>query len=103
MSNAAAVAVLMPITLAIASQYNIDPRMMTLAVTLPSGFAFMLPSSSPTIAIVVSSAYIPPLQAFNQGLLLKISGLIPFFSNESILFSLNGIGVINYECLVNYY
>jgi len=42
MSNTAVVALLMPITIGIAIDFSINPIIMTLAVTVPSGLAFIL-------------------------------------------------------------
>jgi len=91
MSNAAAVAVLMPISLALAARYNIDPRAMTLAVTIPSGLAFMLPVSTPAIAIVTSSGYVPPFQAFRRGLVLKVCGFLLFLAMAKFYWPLVGL------------
>ncbi|NES84435.1 MAG: DASS family sodium-coupled anion symporter [Moorea sp. SIO2B7] len=92
MSNAAAVAVLMPIGLALATQYGVDPRAMTLGVTLPSGLAFMLPVSTPAIAIVIGSGYVSPLQAFNRGLWLKVMGFFIFLGMAKFYWPLVGLG-----------
>ncbi|RMF20367.1 MAG: DASS family sodium-coupled anion symporter [Cyanobacteria bacterium J083] len=91
MSNAAAVAVLMPIALALAGQFNIDPRAMTLGVTIPSGLAFMLPVSTPAIAIVVGSGYVPPVKAFSLGIWLKLSGFIIFIAMAKFYWPLVGL------------
>ena len=94
MSNAAAVAVLMPISLALAAQYGVDPRAMTLAVTIPSGLAFMLPVSTPAIAIVTASGYVPPFQAFRRGLLLKVSGFLLFLAMAKFYWPLVGLNLL---------
>ncbi|MEK7851163.1 MAG: DASS family sodium-coupled anion symporter, partial [Deltaproteobacteria bacterium] len=43
MSNAAVIAFLMPIGLSVANQMGIDPKVMTLAIAVPSGLGAMLP------------------------------------------------------------
>ncbi|MEM1369960.1 MAG: DASS family sodium-coupled anion symporter, partial [Cyanobacteria bacterium P01_H01_bin.15] len=93
MSNAATVAVLMPIALALGSQFGLDPRVMTLGVTLPSGLAFMLPVSTPAIAIVVGSGYVSPFQAFRRGLVLKIGGFLLFLGVAKFYWPLLGLGL----------
>ena len=93
MSNAAAVAVLMPISLALASDYGVDPRAMTLGVTIPSGLAFMLPVSTPAIAIVIGSGYVSPFQAFRRGLWLKLIGFLLFLVIAKVYWPLVGLGV----------
>ncbi|MGK7874719.1 MAG: SLC13 family permease [Xenococcaceae cyanobacterium] len=93
MSNAAAVAVLMPIALALAAKYNLDPRAMTLGVTIPSGLAFMLPVSTPAIAIVIGSGYVSPFQAFRRGLWLKLIGFLIFLAMAKFYWPLVGLGL----------
>ena len=93
MSNAAAVAVLMPIALVLAEQYGVDARAMTLGVTLPSGLAFMLPVSTPAMAIVINSGYVSPAEAFSRGLWLKLMGFLIFIVMAKLYWPLFGLGV----------
>lgn len=92
MSNAASVAVMMPISLALAAQYGIDPRAMTLGVTVPSGLAFILPASAPSMAIVIGSGYVPPLEAIRRGFWLKLSGFLLFLAMAKFYWPLFGLG-----------
>jgi di/tricarboxylate transporter len=92
MSNAAAVAVLMPVALALAGEYDIDPRAMTLAVTVPSGLAFMLPSAAPAIAIAIGGGYVSPFEAFCRGFWLKLSGFLLFLVMAQFYWPLVGLG-----------
>lgn len=94
MSNAAAVAVLMPVALALAGEYSIDSRAMTLAVTVPSGLAFMLPSAAPAIAIAIGSGYVRPFEAFYRGFWLKLSGFLLFLVMARFYWPLVGLGDI---------
>jgi len=57
-SNAAVIAILMPIGLSLASGLGIDPRVMTLAIALPAGLAYCLPMGTPATAIVFGSGYL---------------------------------------------
>lgn len=92
MSNAAAVAVLIPVVLAIAGQYDLDPRAMTLAVTLPAGLGFLLPVSTPAIAIVIGSGYVSPAEVFRQGIKLKLVGFLVFLVISWLYWPLVGFG-----------
>ena len=92
MSNAAAVAVTMPVALALATQHGVDPRAITLGVTVPSGLAFILPSSAPAMAIVIGSGYVPPLDALRRGFVLKISGFLLFLVMAKFYWPLFGLG-----------
>ena len=78
MSNTAVVALLMPITIGIAIDFSINPIIMTLAVTVPSGLAFILPMGTPAVAIAHSSGFITLGNAFKGGFILKIVSWIFF-------------------------
>lgn len=56
-SNSAVVAVLMPIALTVAPTYDIDPRGMVYLIAAGSGLAYVLPVSTPAMAIAYSSGY----------------------------------------------
>jgi sodium-dependent dicarboxylate transporter 2/3/5 len=58
MSNAAVVAVLLPIGMSVAKQFGLDPRVVVYAVASASGLAFALPMSTPSVAIAYSSGYL---------------------------------------------
>ena len=58
MSNAAVVAVLVPIGMSIAKQFGLDPKVVVYAVASASGLAFALPMSTPSVAIAYSSGYL---------------------------------------------
>ena len=75
MSNAAAVAVLMPIGLALAEQFHIDPRAMGLAIATAAGLTFLLPVSTPAMAVMTSSRFVPLNKALLWGLIPKLLGL----------------------------
>lgn len=76
MSNAAAVAVLMPIGLALTAPLHMDPRAMALAIATAAGLTFLLPVSTPTMAIMTSSKFVPLSKALAWGLVPKILGLV---------------------------
>jgi len=78
MSNTAVVALLMPITIGVAIDFSINPIIMTLAVTVPSGLAFILPMGTPAVAIAHSSGFVTLGNAFKGGLILKIVSWIIF-------------------------
>ena len=78
MSNTAVVALLMPITIGVAIDFSINPIIMTLAVTVPSGLAFILPMGTPAVAIAHSSGFITLGNTFKGGLILKIVSWIFF-------------------------
>ncbi len=77
-SNTAVVALLMPITIGLAIDFSINPIITTLAVTVPSGMAFILPMGTPAIAIAYSSGFIKTRDTIVSGLILKISAWVFF-------------------------
>ena len=58
MSNAAVVAVLLPIGMSVAKQFGMDPVVVVYAVASASGLAYALPMSTPSVAIAYSSGYL---------------------------------------------
>ena len=76
MSNAAAVAVLMPIGLELAREFHIDPRIITVALATSAGLTFMLPVSTPAMAMITSCDYVDEKKVLRLGLLFKIIGFI---------------------------
>jgi len=92
MSNAAAVAVLMPVALAVATTFGLSPEAVTLGVAMPAGLAFLLPVSTPAIAIVVGSGYVRPLEAFRYGFWLKLAGLVLFLGAAFLYWPWIGFG-----------
>lgn len=91
MSNAAAVAVLLPVGLALAQKYGIDPRAMTLSVVVPAGLGFMLPVSTPAIAIAVSSGYVRPSAILRWGIWLDIISWTLFLAMSQLYWPLVGL------------
>ena len=70
MSNSAVVAMLMPPALSLAETQGIDLRAMTMAIVLPSNFAFIFPVSTPVTAIAWSGGYFrAPVVGLTGGLL----------------------------------
>jgi sodium-dependent dicarboxylate transporter 2/3/5 len=77
-SNTAVVALMMPITIGLAIDLSINPVLTTLAVTVPSGLAFILPMGTPAMAIAYSSGFIRPRDTLISGLILKIVAWLLF-------------------------
>lgn len=75
MSNTAVVAFMMPMAIATAMALNTNPQILTLTITIPSGFAFMLPMSTPAIAMTLSTGYVEMKDTIKSGIILNITGL----------------------------
>lgn len=95
MSNAAAVAVLIPIGLVLAKQYHIDPQALTVVVASAAGFAFMLPVSTPAMAIITSHPMCPPHKALKYGFLIKACGLLVLLSMFWLIWPLMGLATFS--------
>ncbi len=77
-SNSAVVALLMPVALSMGRDLGIDPRVMTMAVAIPSGLAFMLPMGTPATAIAFSSGFLTTRDTARTGLILFPLGWLIF-------------------------
>lgn len=71
LSNSAVVALLMPVSLGIASQFGLDPRVMALVVAVPAGLGYTLPIGTPANAIAYSSGYLSIRDMVVPGFLLS--------------------------------
>jgi sodium-dependent dicarboxylate transporter 2/3/5 len=78
-SNAAAVAVMLPIGYSLAGIEGISPAMMTLAVTIPAGLAFLFPMGSPPNAISLAGGHYSIREVVQLGWPLSLIGLVTVF------------------------
>jgi len=70
-SNAAAVAILLPVAVPLGMGVGVDPVQMALTVGIVSGFAFMLPMGTPANALVFSTGFISMWSMIGRGALLS--------------------------------
>jgi len=84
LSNSAVVALLMPVALSMGKELGIDPRVMTMVVTIPSGLGFMFPMGTPATAIAFSSGFLGMRDTVRTGWILFLAGWVVF--NLSIYF-----------------
>ncbi len=71
-SNAAVVALLLPLGLSLGAELGVDPRLVALAVAVPSGFSFALPIGTPATAIAFSSGRLRLRDLALPGLVLNL-------------------------------
>jgi len=71
-SNAAVIAILLPVSINIALKLGFSPELVTMAIALPSGLAYMLPMSTPAMAMIYGSGYIKTKDAIVRGLILNL-------------------------------
>jgi sodium-dependent dicarboxylate transporter 2/3/5 len=70
MSNAAVIAVLLPVGIGLSGAFLVDPSVVTYAIAVPAGLAFCLPMSTPANAIAVSSNFITVRDMAKWGVLM---------------------------------
>jgi sodium-dependent dicarboxylate transporter 2/3/5 len=93
MSNSAVVALLMPVTLGVAADFHMDPRVMALVVAVPAGLGFTLPIGTPANAIAYSSGYLRMRDMMLPGLILALSSWVVFNLVAWLYWPLLGIHV----------
>lgn len=92
-SNVAVIAILMPIGMSLEATMGIDPRIMTLAIALPSGLAFCLPMGTPANAIVFSSGVLKVRDMILPGLVIQLSAWLLFLGSVRFVWPLLGLNI----------
>jgi len=77
-SNAAVVALLLPLAIALTDNVGLDPKIAVYVVALPSGLAFLLPIATPAVALAYSSGYLKVREILLPGVMLIFSGWLFF-------------------------
>jgi sodium-dependent dicarboxylate transporter 2/3/5 len=75
-SNAAAVAVLIPLGFGIANKYGLSPILIVFAVTIPAGLPFCLPMGSPPNAISYSAGYYSIREMVRAGIFMNLAAIL---------------------------
>lgn len=78
MSHSAVVALLMPVSIGVAREFGLDPRVMAPVVALPAGLAFTLPIGTPANAIAFSSGYLRIRDLLGPGAVLELFAWVAF-------------------------
>ncbi len=92
MSNAAVIAVLLPVSVGMASQLSMDPMILTYAIAVPAGLDFMFPMGTPAIAIAASSNYINVRESAKGGFVMFITAWVVFNLVAAYYWPLIGMG-----------
>ncbi len=93
MSNSAVVALLMPVSLGIAREFSMDPRIMALVVAVPAGLAYTLPIGTPANAIAYSSGHLSMRDMVVPGAMLAVISWLVFNLMASWYWPLLGLSV----------
>ncbi|ATX81279.1 anion transporter [Mariprofundus ferrinatatus] len=84
-SNAAAVAIVLPVAIPIAAAAGVDPVTVALTVGIVSGFAFMLPMGTPPNAMIFGTGFVRASHMLRYGALLSLASFVLFLMTVSIL------------------
>lgn len=90
-SNAAVVAIVLPLAIGLAQGYGIDPTFMAYVVAIPAGLGAVLPMSTPPMAIAYSSGYFTVKDLFLPGIVMDIVAMICFVLIMKFLWPLFGL------------
>jgi sodium-dependent dicarboxylate transporter 2/3/5 len=91
LSNSAVVALLMPVTLGVATEFAMDPAIMALAVAVPAGLGFTMPIGTPANAIAYSSGYLRMRDMMVPGAILAVASWLVFNLVANLYWPLIGI------------
>lgn len=78
MSNAAIIAILMPVGISLSANMGMDPKIITMAIAMPSGLAYCLPISTPATAIAYSSGFFRMRDLVVPGAIMGVVSWIVF-------------------------
>lgn len=91
-SNAAVIAILLPVSIGMAQSLSIDPVLLTYAIAVPAGLDFMFPMGTPAIAIAASSNYISIRDSVKGGFIMFVLAWLAFNLVAAIWWPLIGMG-----------
>ncbi len=92
MSNAAVIAVLVPVSISLSSTLGMSASVLTYSIMVPAGLAFMLPMSTPANAIAVSSNYVTTKEMARSGGVMVLISWIVFNLVAYLYWPLIGLG-----------
>ena len=92
-SNAAVVAILLPLGFGVGEALGINPVATVFIIALPSGLAFIFPISSPPNAIAYSSGYYEVSDVIKPGLILNIVSWITLVAMALLYWPMVGLSI----------
>jgi len=75
MSNSAALVIMMQLALPLALELNLPPETVAVAASIATGFAFLLPMSSPSVALTLSTGYVELKDTLRYGIILNLASI----------------------------
>jgi sodium-dependent dicarboxylate transporter 2/3/5 len=91
-SNAAVIAILLPVGIGFAGRFSVDPAVIAYAIAVPAGLAFSLPLSTPANAIAVSSNFIRVRDMVKAGVVMSLTSWLVFNLVARFYWPLIGLG-----------
>ena len=91
-SNSAVIAVVMPVLLPVAEQVSLDPRVFAWSAPISAGLAFMLPTSTPALAMVFGTGHLR-IRHTLPGFVITLFSLVVFMVAARWLWPLVGLPV----------
>ena len=92
-SNAAVIAILMPIAISLAKATGMDVKVLTLAITLPAGLAYCLPMGTPANAIVFSSGFLKSREMILPGMAIMLISWLMFLATAWLVWPHLGLRI----------
>ncbi|MDX8405822.1 MAG: DASS family sodium-coupled anion symporter [Mariprofundus sp.] len=89
-SNAAAVAIVLPVAIPVCIEAGLDPVTVALTIGIISGFAFMLPMGTPPNAMIFGTGYVKAASMLRYGSMISLSAFIIFMASAAWLWPLLG-------------
>ncbi len=91
-SNAAVIAILLPVGIGITERFGMDASVATYAIAVPAGLAFSLPLATPANAIAVSSNYVSVGDMLRVGVIMSLVAWLLFNLMARFYWPLIGLG-----------
>lgn len=90
-SNTAAVGIVVPVVISLATAMGIDPAVPGLAAVFGASYGFMLPVSTPPNAIVYGSGFVPITKMIRSGFVFDIVGAVIITVGVTLMTGLVGL------------
>jgi sodium-dependent dicarboxylate transporter 2/3/5 len=94
MSNAAVIALILPVALHLTDRIGVEPRALLFALPVCTGAAYALPTSTPAMALVFGTPYLRVRDTLVAGIVLAILCVAAFVALSALVWPLFGLRVV---------